>query len=255
MLGRRRSCRCSTALLVFASLLACLLIALALVPKLLDRWLTFALRHPYGITLNFIIAAIIPHDAAAHHNTANLKWARVLRENVGTIRAEWQAFEDFVGGDGLRRFTHRNGFASPHWKNIFLFNVGTLNEMVAAHFPKTVALLFSMPVVSATFSILPSMTRIPPHIGQYKGLLRYHLTLFATNETVSWEEQWPWNTASGAQLRHLKADEGAGVVKPMFSKEIPAAHLGECQIQHGLGQAECKMHVLLPSSSLTQVDG
>jgi hypothetical protein len=189
---------------------------------------------PHNLALNQIIEMLVPSNAGVHHSTADLEWARSLRDNAGVFKQEWDAFESFIGGEqGLKDFTHNNGLSYPDWKNVFLFNIGSVNEMVAGHFPKTLAVLFATPLVSAAFSVLPRGKTIRPHNGEYKGVLRYHLTLWSTNLTVQWEHDWnPF-----LELAHLVqpawvtfpakgAPPGTTLKKMPPQEPIPAAHLG-----------------------------
>jgi hypothetical protein len=187
----------------------------------------------HSIGLNQIFDLILP-DAPGHFNTANLEWARKMRQHASVFREEWDAFEAFIGGEqGLKDFTYWE--QKPYWKTVYLTQIGNVNELMAAHFPRTLSVLFSTPILSAAFSVLPPGEALQPHNGEYKGILRYHLTLWAPNKTVGWEDTWHLMQARFPamdmyplqQLPHLRSDEGAGLVNPMPADEpIPAAHLG-----------------------------
>jgi ornithine lipid ester-linked acyl 2-hydroxylase len=65
-----------------------------------------------------------------------------------------------------------------HWKTFFFYAYGHRVDDGCARCPKTVALLDSIPgMTTAMFSILTPGTRIAPHRGPFKGVLRYHLAL------------------------------------------------------------------------------
>ena len=86
------------------------------------------------------------------------------------------------------------------WKTFFFFGYGIDAPGNCSRCPKTSALLKRLPnIKTAFFSILAPQTRIPPHCGPYKGVLRYHLALIVpepaegcalrVGETVAhWEE-------------------------------------------------------------------
>ena len=86
------------------------------------------------------------------------------------------------------------------WKTFFFFGYGIDAPGNCARCPKTAAILKKIPnVKTAFFSILAPHTRIPPHCGPYKGVLRYHLALIVPeptrgcglrilNKVAHWEE-------------------------------------------------------------------
>jgi ornithine lipid ester-linked acyl 2-hydroxylase len=64
------------------------------------------------------------------------------------------------------------------WKTFFFFAYGHRVEESCRRCPRTAALLDSIPgMTTAMFSILTPGTRITPHRGPFKGVLRYHLAL------------------------------------------------------------------------------
>jgi len=65
-----------------------------------------------------------------------------------------------------------------HWKTFFFYAYGHRVEEGCTPCPKTTALLDSIPgMTTAMFSILTPGTRIAPHRGPFKGVLRLHLPL------------------------------------------------------------------------------
>jgi len=86
------------------------------------------------------------------------------------------------------------------WRTFFFYAYGHRVEAGCMRCPKTAALLDSIPGMStAMFSILTPGTRITPHRGPFKGVLRYHLGLVVppdpercairvAEETRSWQE-------------------------------------------------------------------
>jgi len=71
------------------------------------------------------------------------------------------------------------------------------------HFPFLKSLLKDGMVHNAIFSILDANVNIPPHIGYYKGYLRYHLGVMIPDKT----EKTPFITCGG-QTYHWKNCEG-----------------------------------------------
>lgn len=64
------------------------------------------------------------------------------------------------------------------WKTYFFAGYGFEVEEHLRRCPETAAALRAIPgMTTAMFSILAPGKRIPPHVGPYKGVLRYHLAL------------------------------------------------------------------------------
>jgi aspartyl/asparaginyl beta-hydroxylase (cupin superfamily) len=64
------------------------------------------------------------------------------------------------------------------WKTFFFCAYGYRSEENCARCPRTADLLDQVPgLVTAFFSVLLPGTRLPPHRGPYRGVLRYHLGL------------------------------------------------------------------------------
>jgi beta-hydroxylase len=64
------------------------------------------------------------------------------------------------------------------WKTYFFAGYGFRVDEHLARCPATAAALAEIPgMTTAMFSILAPRKEIPPHVGPYKGVLRYHLAL------------------------------------------------------------------------------
>lgn len=64
------------------------------------------------------------------------------------------------------------------WKTYFLLGYGFRVDEHLARCPETAKALEAIPgITTAMFSIFAPHKRIPPHVGPYKGVLRYHLGL------------------------------------------------------------------------------
>lgn len=61
------------------------------------------------------------------------------------------------------------------WRSIYIKRAGIFSSDVASNFPETMKLLEDAQIHNAFFSILDPGVDIPPHVGYYKGYLRYHL--------------------------------------------------------------------------------
>lgn len=86
------------------------------------------------------------------------------------------------------------------WKVFFLYMGGVKNEGSCQKVPETTKILEKIPnLYSAFFSIISPHQHIPPHCGDYKGVIRCHLGLIVpqpqekcrirvSNEIRHWEE-------------------------------------------------------------------
>jgi len=89
---------------------------------------------------------------------------------------------------------------ADRWKTFFFYAYGHRVNDGCARCPKTAAILDSIPgMTTAMFSILTPGTRLSPHRGAFKGVLRYHLALMVPadsgpcairvdSETRTWRE-------------------------------------------------------------------
>lgn len=69
------------------------------------------------------------------------------------------------------------------WRTLYLKKSGEKIKNMEIYFPETMALLNDSQIQNAFFSILDPKVEIKPHIGYYKGYLRYHLGLEIPNES------------------------------------------------------------------------
>ena len=88
------------------------------------------------------------------------------------------------------------------WKTFFFYAYGHRVDEGCAACPKTAALLDSIPgMTTAMFSILTPGTRISPHRGPFKGVLRYHLPLIVPADAERCAIR------VGGELRHWREGE------------------------------------------------
>uniref|UniRef100_A0A6C0I2J5 Aspartyl/asparaginy/proline hydroxylase domain-containing protein n=1 Tax=viral metagenome TaxID=1070528 RepID=A0A6C0I2J5_9ZZZZ len=89
------------------------------------------------------------------------------------------------------------------WRTLYLKKTGTLVAEMLPKFPKTMSLLGSEQIHNAFFSILDPHVEIKPHVGYYKGYLRYHLGLIIPEENgqqpylICGEEKYEWKEGKG----------------------------------------------------------
>ncbi len=113
---------------------------------------------------------------------------KLLEDNWKTIRAELeevlkneQNVPKFHEVDGIQRFISARD--EIPWRTFIIKGYGKFVEANAAKVPKTTELLKQLPeVTSAMFSILDGGKHIPPHMGFFRGVFRYHLGLIVPDD-------------------------------------------------------------------------
>ena len=88
------------------------------------------------------------------------------------------------------------------WRSIYLKKGGKIEEVMKEFFPHTMEAISDSQIHNAFFSILDPDVEIPPHIGYFKGYLRYHLGIVIpdTGERayiVCGGEKYEWKNGHG----------------------------------------------------------
>jgi beta-hydroxylase len=93
------------------------------------------------------------------------------------------------------------------WRAVYLKKIGKIDNNMIRHFPNTIELLQDEQIHNAFFSILDPGVEIPPHVGYYKGYLRYHLGIIIPNNDtgkledkayiVCGDEKYIWKAGKG----------------------------------------------------------
>ncbi len=117
----------------------------------------------------------------AFFDLADFPWVAEVERRADAIRAELDDVLDDL--DHLPNFqdisTDQYSLTQDdRWKTYFFAGYGFEVEEHLRRCPETAAALRAVPgMTTAMFSILAPGKRIPPHVGPYKGVLRYHLAL------------------------------------------------------------------------------
>lgn len=129
---------------------------------------------------------------------------KIFKENWEIIQAEMmEVLKDeknvpkFHEVDRIQRFISAKD--NVPWRTFIIKAYGKWVDGNAEKVPETVKLLKQIPqVTTAMFSILEGGKHIPPHMGFFKGVMRYHLGLLVPNDApcfikvggqkYSWEE-------------------------------------------------------------------
>jgi aspartyl/asparaginyl beta-hydroxylase (cupin superfamily) len=112
---------------------------------------------------------------------ADFAWTREVEARFGAIRAELDRLLGCV--EALPNFQdiqdeQRHITDDDRWKIFPLWAYGVSYEPNLRRCPETAAALSLIPgMKTAMFSILRGPKRVPPHIGPFNGVLRYHLGL------------------------------------------------------------------------------
>jgi len=89
------------------------------------------------------------------------------------------------------------------WRTLILKKAGKIIDEQKPFFPKTMELLENEQIHNAFFSVLDPHVEIKPHIGYYKGYLRYHLGIIIPNENgikpyiICGGEKYEWEEGKG----------------------------------------------------------
>lgn len=130
-------------------------------------------------------------------------WVRPLEDHWREIRAELEAV--LVHRDDIPAFHEVTADVADistdrDWKTFFFYGYGFRAEANLRRCPATARLLEQVPgLTTAFFSILEPGKHIAPHVGIWKGVLRYHLGLMVPepaeacgirvgNEVAHWHE-------------------------------------------------------------------
>ena len=93
------------------------------------------------------------------------------------------------------------------WRALYLKKTGTVDQEMIKQFPNTIKLIEDEQIHNAFFSILDPGVEIPPHVGYYKGYLRYHMGIEIPNNNtgrtddkayiVCGDEKYIWKEKEG----------------------------------------------------------
>ncbi|MBX7183107.1 MAG: aspartyl/asparaginyl beta-hydroxylase domain-containing protein [Bacteroidia bacterium] len=112
----------------------------------------------------------------AFYDKSCYAWVQVLEDNWEIIREEMAAF---ISGNEKIELSSTNPpyLSDPKaWKNIYFLNFMWAYHHNIKRFPKTYALLKSIPNLTfAEFTVLEPHSRILPHIGETNATIRGHL--------------------------------------------------------------------------------
>jgi hypothetical protein len=116
-------------------------------------------------------------------------------------------------GFRIENRTEEAAAADNCWRSIYIKRAGIFSDDMVAHFPETMRLLGDAQIHNAIFSILDPGVEIPPHVGYYKGYLRYHLGVEIPYDSASddsnkafivcGDEKYVWRQGAGVVFDDL----------------------------------------------------
>ena len=147
-------------------------------------------RYLYYDTINYLSNIINPYiatnsliDNKPFYNGLFLYETRILAKNWKIFRDEallnYNSYSD-VKGDYF--FEDDIIKTNNNWRKIYIKWHSDIHPLAKKICPKSSNIISSLPNIKlAMFSLLEPGTKIYPHKGPYKGLLRYHLGLITPN--------------------------------------------------------------------------
>ena len=162
---------------------------------------------------------------------------KVILEELDAVLQNIESIPKFHEVDNLQRFISDKD--DKAWRTFIIKGFNEWLDHNCQQVPKTTALLRQLPRVSmAMFSILEGGKHIPPHIGFFKSVLRYHLGLIVPEgecyilvggQKYSWKEgedvlfddtykHEVWNKTDGRRVvLFIDVLREKGLPKPMIA--------------------------------------
>jgi ornithine lipid ester-linked acyl 2-hydroxylase len=106
---------------------------------------------------------------------------KVIRRELDDVLTNVEAIPKFHEVDKLQRFISAKDDVA--WRTFILKGFNLWVDKNCEQVPRTTALLKQMPrITTAMFSIIDGGKHIPPHVGFFKSVLRYHLGLIVPTD-------------------------------------------------------------------------
>ena len=175
---------------------------------------------PILVIMNYILSLFYRNPPFIHDYHTIFPASLKIEKNAGAIIDEFLSYTKEHTPSCLRETNHgfkieTNSTPENCWRAIHLKKIGKINTSMEPYFPTTIQSIKDPQIHNAFFSILDPGVEIPPHVGYYKGYLRYHLGVVIpenTNEKaylVCGGEKYIWKTYEGVvfddlYLHHVK---------------------------------------------------
>jgi beta-hydroxylase len=139
--------------------------------------------------VTIILSLIYKNPPFIHDYTSIFPASRQIEQNSNVIIDEFKDYTKHNKPECIRKTNpgfkiENNSVDDKCWRALYLKKLGKLDDKMIEYFPNTIELLKDKQIHTAFFSILDPGVEIPPHVGYYKGYLRYHMgVIIPNNET------------------------------------------------------------------------
>jgi beta-hydroxylase len=117
-------------------------------------------------------------------NSEDYQWTQQFRDKWKIIRNEFLNYSNKYLIPSYQEINECASMKTEGWKALFL-RIFDNDTEITNEFPETMKLINSCQCTTAYFSKLEPGTKIAPHYGIYKGVIRYHLGIIVPTE---WEQ-------------------------------------------------------------------
>ena len=162
--------------------------------------------------INLLLMAIIDNPPFIKDINKQFPYNELFENNYENIKRE---FMNYKNNKYIDCFRYNNPLLSNIdtidknkdycWRTLYLKKRGIIDKKLFSEFPNTIKLIDNPQIHNAFFSILDPNVEIKPHIGYYKGYLRYHLGVIIPNE----DKMKPYIICGGEKYHW---EEGKGVL-------------------------------------------
>lgn len=116
-------------------------------------------------------------------NCKYFPWTQYFRNNWLNIKNEYITYSNQYLIPYHKKINQRVASCDKNnsWKTLYL-RVFNKNTLISKFFPQTMKLINSCDCTLAFFSILEPGSQLTPHVGIYKGVIRYHLGLIVPDD-------------------------------------------------------------------------
>lgn len=112
-----------------------------------------------------------------------------IERNSSSIIGEFKNYYKNNTPDCIRKTNpgfkiENNSNGNNCWRAVYIKKIGKIDNNMIQYFPNTIELLKDERINNAFFSILDPGVEIPPHVGYFKGYLRYHMGVIIPNNNT-----------------------------------------------------------------------
>ena len=174
---------------------------------------------PITNIINMIMFMFYTNPPFLHYYHDLFPASIAIEKNATTIIDEFKKYTDVYHPECIRKTNPSfkieiSDKEENCWRALYLKKIGKIDQEMTEYFPITTSLLKDEQIHNAFFSILDTGVEIPPHIGYYKGYLRYHLGVVIPNGRekayiVCGGKKYTWKETQGIvfddlYLHHVK---------------------------------------------------